>query len=348
MSEHRLWTPEEITHLSDSYRSGMSIAALAALTGRSSGSVRAKVLILGLRRGTRPWSEDDRNDLKRFFAAGKGATEIAGLLERTVDAITRMCNRLGLHRDNGATPWTEAELQQMEQMLRQGHSLNAIAKATGHPRSSVADKLRHLNLTSLRFRQPWSADERHTLRRLHAAGASLDQIVAALPARSAVAIRLKLASMTRCGQAQPRLRSAVSAIPALSAHTAVAALPAPSPRRVPAPLKSQETSMPVPITPAPRTSSLPASIGDMERWLRSRDFMVLHTTDKGWMVDRHALPTEAAFIEFVNVRRRRLNLPAFVKVPGSNSEAAPRLVSTGWRSRPPVVRGRHGVMSSAA
>ena len=340
MSEHRLWTSEDIVRLSEAYRSGTSIAVIAGLIGRSTGSVRAKVLVLGLRRGTRPWSEEDRALLRRLYDAETSTSEIARTLDRTVDAVTRMCNRLGLHRDSGSQPWTEAHLRQMELMVQQGHSLNAIASATGHPRSSVADKLRHLNMTSLRFRQPWSADERHTLRRLHAAGADLDQIVAALPARSAVAIRLKLASMTRSGQTQARSRTT----PSVPARTNTVSTPS---RRVPAAPKSQEISMPVALTPAPRTSSLPASIGDMERWLRSRDFMVLHT-DKGWMVDRHALPTESAFIEFVNVRRRRLNLPAFVKVPGSNAETAPRLVPSGWRSRPPASRVRSGTWSSAA
>ena len=48
----------------------------------------------------------------------------------------------------------------------------------------------------------------------------------------------------------------------------------------------------------------------MIRWLRSRDFMVLHRPS-GWQVDRHVLEDEPALLEFVNTRRARLALPPF-------------------------------------
>ena len=65
-----------------------------------------------------------------------------------------------------------------------------------------------------------------------------------------------------------------------------------------------------------------ASTDEMIRWLRSRDFMVLHHPS-GWQVDRHVLDDEAALLEFVNTRRLRLNPPPFVNGHGLSPSLPP-------------------------
>ena len=67
-----------------------------------------------------------------------------------------------------------------------------------------------------------------------------------------------------------------------------------------------------------------ASVDELVRWLRSRDFMVLHLA-QGWQVDRHVLDDEAALLEFVNVRRNRLNLPPFITIGATFQNSTPPL-----------------------
>ena len=201
-----------------------------------------------------------------------------------------MSRRLGLRRRDTAQPWTAEDLDLLSRLLDEGHSLREIAEATGHPRSSVADKLRRLSITSRRFRRPWTDRERDTVLALHREGAGLSAIAAALPGRSLDAI-------------QQKLQELVGPSPFRSARHR---RPVPAPVAAPRPVVSVRVA-----APPPQPAAVVAGTDDMIRWLRSRDFMVLHRPD-GWQVDRHVLDDEMALLEFVNTRRVRLNLPPFV------------------------------------
>ncbi|HYD32166.1 MAG TPA: hypothetical protein VEB64_15095 [Azospirillaceae bacterium] len=299
MATRKNWTPAELDRLQEAHAAGLPVTEIAREFGRSKGAVRAKILVMGLRRGARSWSRDDKARLRQMFDDGLALPEMAERLDRSADAVARMCHRLDLRHESHTLPWTEEQVSALEGMLIQGLTLEEIAQATGHPRSSVAAKLRQLNLVSLRFRRPWTPQERHTLRTLLAQEATFDQIAAALPARSPVAIRLKLGAMARV------------------ADKTMAAAGRPKIRR-PALVHVGQGA----IHNTPRLSSIPASLQEMERWLRTRDYMVLHTAG-GWVVDRHELPTETVFIEFVNLRRCRLNLPPFVKMALAGADIPP-------------------------
>ncbi|MEI7606923.1 MAG: SANT/Myb-like DNA-binding domain-containing protein, partial [Rhodospirillaceae bacterium] len=258
---------------------------------------------------------EDRDALAALHAERLSCGEIARRLGRTVEAVANMSRRLGLRRRDTAQPWTAGELATLDRMLDEGRSLRQIAEATGHPRSSVADKLRRLGVTSRRFRRPWSEEERETVLRLHGEGAGLAAIAEALPSRSIDAIQQKLQELVgpapfRSAQRQ-RLR--------LGAAMAVR-MASPLPPRQSAPvIRSNLAAEPSPARLAIRLirekrQAQPAivvsSTDEMIRWLRSRDFMVLHRPS-GWQVDRHVLDDDGALLEFVNTRRTRLNLPPF-------------------------------------
>ena len=281
----------------------------------------------GTRMGLRPWSHEDRDALAALHAERLSCGEIARRLGRTVEAVANMSRRLGLRRRDTAQPWTASELATLDRMLDEGRSLRQIAEATGHPRSSVADKLRRLGVTSRRFRRPWSEQERETVLRMHGEGAGLAVIAEALPSRSIDAIQQKLQELVGPAPFRSAQRQRLRLGAAMAARMA-----SPAPPRPPAPvIRSNLAAEPSPARLAIRLirekrQAQPAvivvsSTDEMIRWLRSRDFMVLHRPS-GWQVDRHVLDDDGALLEFVNTRRARLNLPPFVTGSAASALAA--------------------------
>ena len=269
----------------------------------------------GRREDLRPWTETERETLRALHAEHLPNPEIARRLGRTGEAVSNMSRRLGLRRRDTAQPWTATQLRALEGMLESGCSLKQIAEATGHHRSSVADKLRRLNVKSQRFRKPWTETERQTVLTLHASGASLAAIAEAVAGRSPDAIQQKLQELIGPAPFRSFQRTRMAA--AVRARAERPAAPRP-----PAPpvVKSANMAQPSPARAAARLfrerrdgppAAVIASTEEIIRWLRSRDFMVLHLKP-GWRVDRHQLDDETALLEFVNVRRIRLNLPPFV------------------------------------
>lgn len=303
MNEQKSWTPEEIARLKALFREGSARGALAQALQRSVGSVRAKIMALGLRRGVRPWSDAEIDHLRDLHAQNLTIAEIAERLERSLDAVTTMCHRQELRRNTNALPWTEADLDRLQAMLAQGLNLAAIAAAIGHPRSSVADKLRQLKLTSSHFRQPWTVEELRLMDTFHAAGLGAAAIAERLPGRTPHAVRLKL---------EKRLRQQAIVV---AADVVCPVSVSPGSVKAVAPLRLIGAA-PVQL-PHPQ---IPASVGEMERWLQTRDYVVLHR-ENGWIVDRHFLKDEEALLEFVNARRQRLGLPLFVRHGGSPARA---------------------------
>lgn len=275
--------------------------------------------------GLRPWTAEDREALAALHAEHLSCGEIARRLDRTVEAVANMSRRLGLRRRDTAMPWTTEDLELLNRMLDEGRSLRQIAEATGHPRSSVADKLRRLSITSLRFRRPWTAEERDAVLALHGAGANLAAIAEAMPSRSLDAIQQKLQELVGPAPFRTAQRQRLGVV-------LVARSENPPELRPPASaVRSMGSAQPPPARSAIRLirerraappAFIVASTDEMIRWLRSRDFMVLHRPT-GWQVDRHALEDEAALLDFVNTRRARLNLPPFANRFGLSQPLPP-------------------------
>lgn len=328
MTDQKTWTPCEIATLRDAFIAGQSRAEIARALQRSPGSVRGKILSLGLRRGVRPWTSTDKALLTLLHADDVSIAVIAHRLQRTVDSVTKMCTRLALRRVPPAQAWTDEQLATLNRLLSQGHCLARIAKEVGHPRSSIADKLRKLDLKSGLFRLPWTDDELRVIVSLHAQGIGPAQIAERLPGRTTAAVRIKLRTMGT-GPAPivsepaptPMAPAPVSLAAVSRAVAPVAGLSAPSRPRL-----AVEAQRPV--------ACVIASVAEMERWLRSRDYMVLHTQPSGWIIDRFILTDKDSFVEFVNTRRLRLHLPPFVN---SGVEVSAPLSSpvthSPWRSR---------------
>lgn len=331
MTDQKTWTQQEIASLREAFAAGKSRSEIARELNRSPGSIRGKILSLGLRRGVRPWATADKALLQSMYEQDIPIAMIAFSMERTVDSVTKMCTRLALRRVPPAAPWTGEQLATLHRMLAEGHSLGRIAEAVGHPRSSIADKLRKLDLKSGLFRTPWTSEELQMLTTLDAQGASPAEIAGRMPGRTVAAVRIKLRSLA-ARSARTKAREAAAVAPAAPAMVSAEARPVPAVAALPA-------SPPAPIRPriameaAPQPAVVAATLTEMERWLRSRDYMVLHN-GTGWVVDRQVLANEAAFIEFVNVRRQRLHLPLFVKSTTSAPDPAPATPHPGhWARR---------------
>ena len=284
--------------------------------GRDQGIFQPAGTTASRRDELRSWTGAERELLRTLHAQHLSNGEIACRLGRTGEAVSNMSRRLGLRRRDTAQPWTDDQLRILEHMLETGCSLKQIAESTGHPRSSVADKLRRLNVKSLRFRRPWTEEERRIVLTLHGDGASLAAIADAVPSRSLDAVQQKLQELIGPAPFRSSQRSRLAAAVSTNARARTERPPS----RPPAPVvRSALIAQPSPGRVAAHlirdrldTQPVIASTEDMIRWLRSRDFMVIQRPP-GWQVDRHHLDDEQMLLEFVNVRRLRLNLPLFTR-----------------------------------
>ena len=268
----------------------------------------------------RQWTTDDRTRLGRLHEEGVPNSEIAARLGRTVEAVSNMARRLGLRRRPPARPWAAEQLRLLETMIEGGCSLLQIANATSHPRPSVADKLRQAGFRSRLHRRHWSDGECGLVRELHAAGASLTDIVRAMPSRSSDAIEQKLRELA--GAAPFRsIKSRSRQVPSEQGTELAPPVPlqpaASSERPLTVAAVPCRTAEPVAKHRNGSPTAVAASVDDIVRWLRSRDYIVLQQSD-GWRVDRQHLGSEADLVEFANIRRARLSQPPFADISLGN------------------------------
>ncbi|MEI6557887.1 MAG: hypothetical protein WCO00_05715 [Rhodospirillaceae bacterium] len=198
-------------------------------------------------------------------------------------------------------PWSEQELSTLQQLSDQGLTDDEIARRLGRTPRAVRTMI--LRVGGKRLREPsrpWSDQELETAIRLHASGAMCAAIADVLPGRTPVAVFRKLCRLV--GPA-PSAIAKRSRRPKKRPADMAKAAAAPIPIRIRTP----------PPAPTPPSEPIPATTDAMVRWLRSRDFMVLHR-DEGWRIDHHHLNDDDALVEFVNLRRARLHLPPFVLV----------------------------------
>ncbi len=205
--------------------------------------------------------------------------------------------------------WSSQDLAQLHQFCDQGLSDDDIAQYLGRTRRAVRTMI--LRVGGRRLREaprPWSDAELETILRLNAAKMSCGAIAALLPGRTSLAVFRKL-----CRLVGPAPSAAAKRVRKARTQTG-APVRAPLPTVTP-PTVTNEGVIPIRIhhpapPPEPPPSPVPATIEAIVRWLRSRDFVVLHKDD-GWRVDQHHLSDDDAFLMFVNTRRLRLRLPLF-------------------------------------
>ncbi len=97
------WTAADRAMLQEWYEQGDSAGSIAERLGRSTGSVRAQICALGLRRGVgqgykRPWTGSELERLQELYEGGTPVAEIARQLERGEHAITTQASEQGYKR----------------------------------------------------------------------------------------------------------------------------------------------------------------------------------------------------------------------------------------------------------
>ncbi len=190
-------------------------------------------------------------------------------------------------------PWTERDRIRLRAMCEEKLPSSDIAQRLGRTQRAVDAMSLRMGIRRHDTVRPWTEGECALLLRLHGEGASWAAIAEALPERSAIAVFRKLSHLVgpapfkTVGQGKPE--AAVAAPP--TAERLIQFVP------------------PRPPEPPP---AVPVTVEAIVRWLRSRDFMVLHLeAQAGWRVDHRMLTSTEALLDFVNIRRSWLRLPPF-------------------------------------
>lgn len=90
------------------------------------------------------WTDARIAELERLWGEGKSASEIAGLMGLTRNAIIGKAHRLGLdsRRDGMARPWSPARLDHLASLAEAGWSSRQIAREMGVNSSTVCNQIR--------------------------------------------------------------------------------------------------------------------------------------------------------------------------------------------------------------
>ncbi len=274
------------------------------------------------------WSDEDLSSLHTLLEQERPDQDIAKALNRTKRAVRTMILRLGgKHIRTATCAWSAEECRLALDMHAQGASCAAIAAAL--PERSELAVFRKLRV--LVGAAPF-ADSRRAARQAAAPPESVTEAPADLPPPEepptvAASVLPVAAAPVLPVAAAPVLP--VAAAPVLPVAAApvlpVAAAPALPVAAAPAlPVAANEPGLP-PWFPQPRAAPcmepVTASVDTMVRWLRSRDFMVLRKKNS-WQVDQHELHSDLALVDFVNVRRARLRMPAFILPPSEREDRA--------------------------
>ena len=197
--------------------------------------------------------------------------------------------------------WSEQEVELLRHLRAEGIAEEEIAKLLGRSRRAIRSKALRVTGVGLRaVPRTWTECEVATILRLHADGAACAEIAEAVPGRSVIAVYRKLSNL-------------VGPAPLSAAKLTEKSTPTNESlitQRPPEPPLPPNQQPPLQPPPKPSRQAVPATLDAIVCWLRSRDFIVLHTA-LGWKVDNKYLNDETELVAFVNVRRARLQLPPF-------------------------------------
>lgn len=90
------------------------------------------------------WTDARIAELERLWGEGKSASEIAGLMGLTRNAIIGKAHRMGLdsRRDGMTRPWSPARLDHLASLAEAGWSSRQIAREMGVSSSTVCNQIR--------------------------------------------------------------------------------------------------------------------------------------------------------------------------------------------------------------
>jgi hypothetical protein len=303
-SSIRPWSEADREVLRALRTEGLPATEIARRLDRSEEAVNNMCRRLNLRRreAAQAWNPNQLRTLKRMLEAGSSLQEIAATTGHPRSSVADKLRRLELKSRRFRQPWSQEELKKVQALYEAGGNLAALRTALpGRSTDAIQQKLQELvgraPFRSARRGQPQPEAAAETAAEAPPPASTLPAPTAAESANTE-----KPLLPPSPVQAAPETPGGERSMPAASIPAA-AATPPPSP---PLPRRPRFTlvSPPAPI-------AVPGSTEEMIRWLRSRDFMVVHHCS-GWKVDHHLLGDEPALREFVNTRRLRLNLPPFM------------------------------------
>ena len=88
------------------------------------------------------WTADEIDELRKYTNEGKSCTEIAKLLNRSIQAVINKRYELGL--SSSRVRWTQEEQNTLEELYRQGLTPSQIGKQIHKSPSSVRSRLCYL------------------------------------------------------------------------------------------------------------------------------------------------------------------------------------------------------------
>lgn len=155
---HR-WEAWEDAALRDGYTAARTCAEIAnGLPGRTAGSVAARARRLGVATYARRWSPTEDEQLRRLFAVGWGAEDVALQLGRTPEGVRQRATRRRLPAPalsrpaHGSRRWAPGE----DEFLRLHATMNPamLAQLLGRSDRAISQRLRKLGLRERASRTP--------------------------------------------------------------------------------------------------------------------------------------------------------------------------------------------------
>lgn len=165
------WTDAEDAFLTE--HQDWSAQKIADELHRTSLSVRGRRHKLGLGSPPRRWSDEDVTALTEMVSAGMTHKEAADVLDRTVPAVHRRCQMLGLSFSE-IKPWTASEDAKLRRAVESGAAFEATARELGRSVSSLHYRRAKLGLPLVH--QPWTDEDDELLIRERKNGKSASEV----------------------------------------------------------------------------------------------------------------------------------------------------------------------------
>lgn len=182
------WKPEDDAALAELYATGVPIARIGVLLGRTAGAVTNRRKVLGIvdRRGR--WSAAQDAVIVAAAAAGLPASAVAAHLGVPSERVRRRRAHLVSTRERPRRYGAEEDAE-IRRVFQAGGEIAALSRTLGRSADALRLRARELGVHRPVPRRRWAAKEDDALRAGYAAGMSCAQIAAsALPGRTAGAV----------------------------------------------------------------------------------------------------------------------------------------------------------------
>lgn len=145
---NNLWTQPEREIVRAGLKANRTYAEIAEdLAARGFHRGRTAILKLarqmGVRRGERPWTDQDFATLRRLYGEKAGQRAIAAELDRTVGAVNSMASKLGILQ---RVRWKPEERARLVRGAAAGETFAAVCRDIERPPVNIAAEARRLNL----------------------------------------------------------------------------------------------------------------------------------------------------------------------------------------------------------